>query len=511
MVISKTSFEKFIQYSQLQSKRVVTLEMLGDCYTPVNVFQALAEDHPQAILLDTSDYRKHSPADAGVFIGLDPIASFMAHHHEVTVTTSAGTHHFHSEQPFQALREFYHQYHCHCDHPLAKLAGGIVGFMSHDAIRLIENIPDRHPNSDQIPDLYFTCYNSHVVFDRRTGKILLAQYCKLDDNGDMDERKSYTAAINALEALKEKIEASNDTCLTNKTKKILTTDVLPKESDFIASISTDSDDASYGEMVEQAKAYIRAGEAFQIVPSRRFQCPFYGDDFNIYRALKALNPSPYLYYIRYQDLSIIGASPEKLVSLQNGIVQITPIAGSRPRGINLEEDEKLAQELLIDGKELAEHMMLIDLARNDVGKVCEPGTVSVVESKIINKFSHIMHLTSIVEGQLRADYDVFDVLQSGFPAGTTTGAPKIRATQIIDEIEQSRRGLYGGAVCAIDNKGQLDSCILIRTAVVKNNVATVRAGAGIVLDSNPVTEAEETRNKAKGVLAAIELATKISA
>ena len=273
-------------------------------------------------------------------------------------------------------------------------------------------------------------------------------------------------------------------------------------------IEPDVDDEGFREIVNQAKSYIEKGDAFQIVPSRRFRRQYAGDDFDIYRALRVLNPSPYQFYIRTPDYTIVGSSPERLVSLHGGVIETMPIAGTRPRGRDAEHDLALEEDLLADEKEQSEHMMLVDLGRNDVGKVAQPGTVKVVEKSKIHKYSRVMHIVSRVQGALSEQYDGFDVLKACFPAGTLTGAPKVRAMELIDQIETSRRGVYGGAVMAFDNQGQMDGCITIRTAFVKEGVVSVRAGAGVVLDSDPQKEADETRHKVQAVLDAVELAEK---
>lgn len=310
-----------------------------------------------------------------------------------------------------------------------------------------------------------------------------------------DLKNDFDAAVTEINALiQEMISAQSKVS------------ILEQKDPEPVDVETDIDDAGFCKMVEKAKEYIAKGDAFQIVPSRRFRVKYDGDDFNIYRALRVLNPSPYQFYIRNPEFTIVGASPERLVSLQSGVIETMPIAGTRPRGSDFETDQKLEQDLISDEKEIAEHMMLVDLGRNDVGAISEPGSVEVVERAQIHRYSRVMHIVSRVQGKIRKGFDAFDVLRSCFPAGTLSGAPKIRAMEIIDEIETSRRGVYGGTVMAFDNQGQMDGCITIRTALVKNGVATIRAGGGVVLDSNPQKEAEETRHKAQAVIDALALA-----
>jgi anthranilate synthase component 1 len=267
-------------------------------------------------------------------------------------------------------------------------------------------------------------------------------------------------------------------------------------------ISCNVDDATFCEMVKKAKEYLYQGDAFQIVLSRFFYTQFQVPPIEIYRALKVKSPAPYMFFIQKKDHVIVGASPEKLVSLKNGLIEMMPIAGTRPIAFGA-EGKLLEEDLINDEKENAEHMMLVDLGRNDIGKVSEPGTVEVKELKVLKRFSHVMHLVSLVQGKAKKGVTEVDVLKAVFPAGTLSGAPKVRAMEIIDELEHSRRGIYGGAICVLDGRGNLESCIAIRMAFLKDGRAVVRTGAGIVIDSDPEKEAEETRAKAKGILEAI--------
>lgn len=489
-MLHTTTFETFKALAKTHPRIVVAQEIYGDLLTPIGVFQIIAKDAPEAVLLDSSEHT--TAADACIYIGLNPVAAFSATGQSICVKTPQGETH-ETRDPIQALRDFFHRYKCASTHPLSKFAGGMIGYLSYDAVRLFEKIPDRHAAEKEISDIYFTFYGTNIVFDKRSGKVLVTHV--VDVQSDLENQ--YHAARQKITELIEKM-------LSNAQGQV----AMPsRASEQNVEVTTDLSDAEYGEIVKSAQGYIAKGDAFQIVPSRRFSRPYYGDDFNVYRALRVLNPSPYQFYLRYPNYTLVGSSPERLVSLQQGIVESMPIAGTRRRGKDFDEDVQLSHALLQDEKELAEHMMLVDLARNDVGAVSVPGSVSVVDFKKIQKYSRVMHIVSRVQGQLAEGLDVFDVMRSVFPAGTLTGAPKIRAMEIIDALEQSRRGFYGGAICAIDNEGQLDSCITIRTACIKDGVATVRAGAGVVLDSVPETEADETRQKAQAVLDALALAT----
>ena len=483
-----TTLDQFERLAKGAKRVVVSKEIYGDSLTPVRVFQALATGRDDAVLLDSSDHP--TSEDACIYIGIDPMAEFSSFGRKIHLLENNQEQNIEGDA-LDALRAFYQRNRCDSIHHLAKFAGGMIGFLSYDVVRIFEEIPERHKNKDNIPDMLFKCYGTNIVFDKRTSKVLVTKIVEV--NGDHE--KTYSQAINDIDALIEKM-------LSAKSELKQT----PPSVQEAPAVEVDVDDEGYKKMVEKAKAYIAKGDAFQIVPSRRFRQAFDGDDFNIYRALRVLNPSPYQFYIRTANFTIVGASPERLVSLQCGVIETMPIAGTRPRGSDVASDQKLEKDLIEDEKEIAEHMMLVDLGRNDVGAISKPGSVNVVEMAKIHRYSRVMHIVSRVQGKVRADFDLFDVLRSCFPAGTLSGAPKIRAMEIIDEIETSRRGVYGGAVVAVDNAGQMDSCITIRTAFLKDGIATVRGGGGVVLDSDPQKEADETRHKVQAVLDAIALA-----
>ncbi|MCH9770218.1 MAG: anthranilate synthase component I family protein [Gammaproteobacteria bacterium] len=482
-----TTKQQFAKLSEANRRVVVTRELYGDMLTPVSVFQRLSDTKQEAVLLDSSDHA--ADADACIYIGLDPFAKFSVLNGKIEVSVD-GNKTQQNGNPFLRLREFYNAHKCQSDHSQVKFAGGMIGYIGYDAIRYIEKVPDQHLNVDAIPEINFKLYATNVVFDKRSGKIIVAVVV---DCGD-DINASYQQAQSKLSEIIEKMFIDPESVKHKPTVQ------------NPANIKVDIDDDKYTKIVKSAIEYIKQGDAFQIVPSRCFQREFKANSFDVYRAFKALNPSPYQFYIRQEDFTIVGSSPEKLVSLQNGIIETMPIAGTRPRSQDPHKDKALEQELVSDPKEIAEHMMLVDLGRNDVGAVSKAGTVEVVELAAIKRFSRVMHIVSRVQGQLRDGYDAFDVVKAVFPAGTLSGAPKIRAMEIIDGLETSRRGIYGGAICAIDHLGQLDSCIAIRTALIKNDMASVRAGGGVVLDSDPVSEAFETRHKVQAVLDALTLA-----
>lgn len=491
-MLSFTSYEQFKSLAQLSSRVVVSQEIYADILTPIRVFQVLASGQPEAVLLDSSEYK--TSQDACIYIGLNPLSEFTLNQKGITVKNKGGICRL-TGDPFVLLRDFYHQHKSVSEPTLSKFSGGMIGLMSYDAIRLIEDIPNRHQyhDPDEIPLMNFKFYGTHIVFDKRTGKVLVSQVIDLE--GDVKACYQQACDANAMLIKKMFHSSVHSVYQTNNPLK-----------DPFDNVTIDSSDDEFKMTVAKAKKYIQSGDIFQVVLSRSFKRPFKGNDFDIYRALRVLNPSPYQFYIRHSDYTVIGSSPEKLVSLQQQVIESCPIAGTRPRASDFDRDQALEQELLQDEKEISEHMMLVDLSRNDVGSVSEIGSVSVTELQKIKRFSSVMHMSSTVCGKLARDKDAFDVLKAAFPAGTLSGAPKIRAMEIIDELESSQRQLYGGAVVAIDDQGQLDSCIVIRTVVTKNKIATIRAGAGIVLDSDPQSEANETRHKVTGVLSAITLA-----
>ncbi len=447
--------EEFTALSKRGRRVAVFQEMAADLITPIAAFQALTKPGDGSVLLESAvhehDLGRYS------FIGLNPIAEAFS---------------------LEDLQHKLEKYRCVDTPSLPPLAGGAVGFISYDAVRLFEKIPDRHPNEEGLPDLFFQFHETLLIFNHERHLLTIAAIAE----GDYDN------ALEKIEKVKELLSSA----------KMARNPIEPHRE----RVECDSGDEEFCRMVEQAKAHIIRGDAFQIVLSRRFQRRVHAPPLDIYRALRLVSPAPFMFYISYKDTAIVGASPERLVKVKEGKVETMPIAGTRPRG----DDERMEKELQEDVKENAEHLMLVDLGRNDIGRVAEAGSVRVKEFKKVRLFSHVMHLVSIVEGRLRGDLQALDVLKAVFPAGTLSGAPKVRAMQIIDALEKSRRGLYGGAICTIDSLGNLDSCIAIRFALVQKGVATVRTGAGIVFDSDPQKEAEETRHKAKSVLEAIRIA-----
>ncbi len=396
--------------------------------------------------------------------------------------------------PLEVLKEVYSSIKPYREESLPKIWGGFFGYLAYDVVKFFEPRVNVNPNKEDsyLYDMIFSLPEALLVFDNVTNTIKIISYV-LTEKGELENE--YRRAVETLEnierALKESIPQSEVK--------------LPVSS---SEWQVNFSDEEFMSAVERAKEYIKAGDIIQVVLSRRFEKFFYGDPLTLYRALRHVNPSPYMYYLDYGDFQIVGASPEVLVRVENEVIETRPIAGTRRRGRTEEEDLQMERELLSDEKERAEHIMLVDLARNDVGRVAEIGSVKVTDLMIIERYSHVMHIVSNVVGKLREDKDIFDVLRACFPAGTVSGAPKVRAMEIIDEMEPSERGVYAGAVGYFSFDGNLDTAIAIRTAIVRRNKVYVQAGAGIVADSIPELEAKETTNKARALFKAVELAEK---
>jgi anthranilate synthase component 1 len=393
-----------------------------------------------------------------------------------------------------------------------RFTSGFVGCLAYDAVRQFERLPDANANSVEVPDLAFLLATDLAVLDHFRGTVtLIATAINFDaSNARVDE--AYQGAVARLDDMQTALA------------RPAAVDVSVVSASVTPDIHAHTTDADYLASVEAAKGYIRAGDAFQIVLSQRYSMPIAARSLDVYRVLRSSNPSPYMYLIRIpREISgdghvgfgddsafdVVGSSPEALVTVDEGLCTVHPIAGTRKRGRTAEDDQELARDLLADHKERAEHVMLVDLARNDLGRVCTPGSVDVTEFMQIERYSHVMHIVSTVTGRLDANVTALDALRATFPAGTLSGAPKVRAMEIIDELEDFRRGLYGGVVGYVDFRGNLDMAIAIRTAVIQDGVAHVQAGAGIVADSDPVAEAQECANKAGAVLAALTTASSL--
>ncbi len=395
---------------------------------------------------------------------------------------------------FEFLRRLGSQYHSVTLPGLPPFTAGAVGYLSYEGVRQLERLPPRVEPDVDIDDATFMYFRNLVAFDHvRHRLFLISNVLTEEDPGSL--RAKYDAGVRELDRLERKLARPLQLARVSAPKgKLQIRSNMPKKH--------------YEEMVERGKEYIRAGDVFQVVLSQRLTVPVRVPPFQVYRALRVVNPSPYMYYLQLGKATVLGSSPEMLVKVTGREVEYRPIAGTRPRGQTEEEDKRFETDLLRDPKERAEHIMLVDLGRNDVGRVSEFSSVRPERVMFVERYSHVMHLVSLIKGQLRPDADSYSALAACFPAGTLTGAPKVRAMEIIDELEPTRRGLYGGAVLYADFSGNLNSCIVIRTVLIKDSKAYLQAGAGIVADSVPALEYQESMNKARAMLKAFEMAEK---
>ncbi|NUP89363.1 MAG: anthranilate synthase component I [Candidatus Sumerlaeia bacterium] len=468
-------------------------EILADLETPVSAFRKIA-DSANAFLLESVEHGERQGRFS--FLGCDPALLVRLQGERAEVINAAGevVETPPDADPLDALRRVMARYRPVDDPALPPFYGGAVGFLSYDAVRRFERLPDKNPDELGVPEMLFALTDTVMIFDHFRHRLRLVVNAHVD-GGDADG--AYDRALAQIEAMERRLSAPSPPASSSPASPGAAGEMR---------IAPNMTRAQFEAAVERCKEYILAGDAFQIVPSQRFTADLDCDPFNIYRALRTVNPSPYMFYLQFGDLKIAGSSPEILVRVENGEVTIRPIAGTRPRGTTHDEDLALEKDLLSDPKECAEHLMLVDLGRNDVGRVAQPGTVRVEDLFTIERYSHVMHIVSNVRGRLAPGRDAFDALRAGFPAGTLSGAPKIRAMEIIDEVETVRRGLYGGAVGYVSYDGNLDSCIVIRTAVMKDGQIHFQAGAGIVADSVPATEYMETISKAKAGFRAFAMA-----
>jgi anthranilate synthase component 1 len=377
---------------------------------------------------------------------------------------------------------------------LPRFCGGAVGYFGYDVVRYVERLPNAPPDDRHLPDLSFALYDRMVIFDQIKKTVLVVAHARLDQ---ADPEAAYQAACDQIDTMCRQLQQG--------TADLQLTDINLRGEPTLEWTSSFTRDG-FESAVRHCQDYIRAGDIFQVVIGQRLQLETSARAIDIYRALRIVNPSPFMFLLKTPRVQLVGASPEIMVRVEEGKVTVRPLAGTRRRGATEEEDQRLEQELLADPKERAEHVMLVDLARNDIGRVAEYGSVHLSDLMKVERYSHVMHITSDVSGRLRAGQTALDALRAGLPAGTVSGAPKVRAMQIIDEVEPCRRGPYAGAVGYIDFTGNMDTCIALRTLVMVGQTVYVQAGAGIVADSQPAEEYQETLNKAKGLLMAIQIA-----
>jgi anthranilate synthase component 1 len=485
---------EFLNLAQKGNLIPVWAEILADLETPVSAFMKLAQGD-FAFLLESVEGGEHVARYS--FLGTQPVLLFRSKGDTALVEKGGSLQVYRlqpNEDPLHVLKRLMSQFKFVTEEDLPRFCGGFVGYIGYDMVRFFEKLPDWTVDDLQLPDCYLMLADTLVIFDHLKRKMRVLVNAFVDD----DPAKAYDAAVERIEAIVHRLRV---TSLNPYSSQLLSTQVPS------VTVTSNFTREGFEGIVERAKEYIAAGDIIQVVLSQRFQTQVSASPFNIYRALRSINPSPYMFYLSFGDLKLIGSSPEILVSCFGTKVITRPLAGTRPRGRTPEEDEALERELLADPKERAEHIMLVDLGRNDLGRVCKIGTVKTTELMKIERYSHVMHIYSTVEGELDTSrYDIFDALRATFPAGTVTGAPKIRAMEIIEELEPTKRGPYAGSVGYFSFNGNMDMAITIRTIVLKGNTAFVQAGAGIVADSVPEREYQETVNKAKALLSAIEMA-----
>jgi anthranilate synthase component I len=481
-------FQKFSRLAREGNLVPVYDSFVADLLTPVGAHLRVAHHSKYSFLLESVEGGENIARYT--FTGANPEEVFRCRGNNCAIESAGRTERF-NENPIELLRKLSSRYQPVRVSGLPPLIGGAIGYFAYDMVRLIERIPASGADDLGLDDCVMMFYRGLVAFDHVRHRVWVIQNVFTEGKGTL--REKYNAASREIHRTRRKLEGP-----LPRTRSAKQRQPLRVKSNFTR--------PQYLAAVRKAKSYIRAGDIFQVVPSQRFSAQTGADPFEIYRALRVVNPSPYLYYLKLDDVSVVGSSPEMLVKVQNRQVSYRPIAGTVPRGRSETEDQTFEKNLLADPKERAEHIMLVDLGRNDLGRVCEYGSVTVERLMFVERYSHVMHLVSSLSGKLREGLDCFDALMACFPAGTVSGAPKIRAMQIIDELEPTRRGIYAGAILYLDFSGNLDSCIALRTLVAKNGRAYIQAGGGVVADSVPEREYQETVNKARAIVSALEIA-----
>ena len=489
----KPSLEEFKKKTKSGNLIPVYKEILADLDTPVSAYMKIRGGEYSFLLESIEGGEKWARY---CFLGCDPSVVVITKGRTLTLIENGKREQrqIESGSPLSAVKEILARYQPVHSAGLPRFSGGAVGFVSYDMVRFFEDLPEQTVDDLDVPDSQFIITDTMLVFDNvsQTIKIVSNAFVEGDDLDAV-----YKNAIQKIFALEEKLKAP-----------LARGSALDEEVEEPLRFESNIEEGNFKQAVKRIKEYILEGDAIQVVLSQRLKFAINCNPFDIYRALRTVNPSPYMYYLEFGELQVVGSSPEVLVRLEDEKVEVRPIAGTRKRGQNEEEDRELEKDLLQDKKELAEHIMLVDLGRNDLGRVSEISSVVVDEQFTIERYSHVMHIVSNVKGILKKGLDCFDVLAAAFPAGTLSGAPKIRAMEIIDELEPTRRGLYGGAVGYISFSGNMDTAIAIRTLLIKDKTAYLGVGAGIVADSVPQSEFEETMNKGRALLKAIELAEK---
>jgi anthranilate synthase component I len=496
--MAQPDFKTFARLAKHGNLVPVYETVRADLLTPVSAYLRLARKANYACLLESVEGGEKIARYT--FVGANPAEVFRCHK-GACMLESSGTLRLEYGKPMEFLKALVARYHPARVPGLPPLVGGAIGYFAYDMVRQFEQIPDSGLDDVGLDDAVMMFFLGLVVFDHVQHRVWIVRNVYTESPGSL--RAKYNAAVREIGALRQALVKPAPE--ENHPRREPARGKHQRERakpHFVSNISR----PAYLAAVRKTKECIRAGDAFQVVLSQRFSGAIDVDPFEVYRALRVVNPSPYLYFLKLGDMAVAGSSPEMLVKVQGREAFYRPIAGTHPRGRDEREDQKLDAKMLADPKERAEHIMLVDLGRNDLGRVCEYGSVRVEKLMFVERYSHVSHLVSSLRGTLRADVDCFDALASCFPAGTLSGAPKVRAMEIIDELEPTRRGIYGGAILYLDFAGNLDSCIAIRTLVVKDGIAYVQAGGGVVADSVPRREFDETVNKAKALFRAIDLA-----
>lgn len=508
------SKEEFIKLAKKGNLIPVYKEISADVETPVSCFLNI-DDGKYSYLLESIEGGEKIARYS--FLGSNPSMIFKSKGNQIEIIEKPKTRRFTTKKdPLYEIKKLMQEYKFIPVKGLPRFCGGLVGYIGYDMVRFFEDIPAKNPDDLNLPDSIFMLTDTILIFDHIDHKIKIISNAHIKKSTEYSPPRQgrseagrgvqstekiaelvYEEAIRKIDVLVAKVKKTGlrirDKGLRVKDKKL--------------KIKSNFTEREFEEIVLRAKKYIRQGDIIQTVLSQRFETDLDGlKPFDIYRALRSINPSPYMYYLNFGEVKLIGSSPEIMVRCEEGVVEVRPIAGTRPRGKTPQEDERLEQDLLRDPKERAEHIMLVDLGRNDIGRVCNFNTVKTPELMVIERYSHVMHIVSDVIGRLKKGKDIYDVVRATFPAGTVTGAPKVRAMEIIDELENIKRGPYAGCVGYFSFSGNLDTCITIRTLVIKENKAYVQAGAGIVADSKPQNEYKETENKARALIKAIEIA-----
>lgn len=486
------TFEDFTRLAAGHTVVPVYRRLLGDSLTPVSAFCKVQEGD-WAFLFESVVGGERLGRYS--FVGSGPFLRFEAFDRRTVTQVGRGPKQDGTaDDPLRTLEEMLTAYRAPHVPGLPRFCGGAVGYAGYDTVRYVEHLPDAPADDRGLPDLSFAFYDRMVVFDHIDKTVAAVAHAHVDPD---DLRKCYDDACAKVDRLVERLQQG--------VADLQITDIEPKGPVSIPAESNFTQDG-YKAAVEKCRAYIHAGDVFQVVLSQRFKAATRARPFDIYRALRAVNPSPFMFYVKAGPTTLVGASPEIMTRVEGDEVTIRPLAGTRRRGATPDEDKALADELIADPKERAEHIMLVDLGRNDVGRVATFGSVQLADLMTVERYSHVMHISSTVTGRLAPGRTAFDALRSCLPAGTLSGAPKVRAMQIIDELEPHRRGPYGGAVGYVDFTGNMDTCIALRTMVVQGQTAYVQAGAGLVADSDPEAEYQETVSKARGLLRALEIA-----